>query len=312
MKLENIDANLLVAFDVLTTERSVTRAARRLGLSQPAMSNTLGRLRKVFGDPLLVRRRGSMQPTPRALELVDPIHRALGEIRRMLDAPSAFAPDTSKWTFRIAATDYASFVMLPPLTRRLRDIAPHVELEVHPLTDGVPEEDLRSGRVDLAVGAFPQERTGPFRHEDLFEDRLVCVTSPGSRRGNGRLTFAEFLRLPHVRTSPFVKATSPVDRRLAELGVERRVVLSTSHAQLAAMVAARTDLVATVGRRLAEGSGQHRLQVKRLPFDVPKFTVSMVWHERTANEASISWLREELRTVGLGLRRRRARLRARA
>jgi len=302
MKLEAIDANLLVAFDVLATERSVTRAARRLGLSQPAMSNTLGRLRKVFGDPLLVRRRGGMQPTRRALELVDPIHRALSEIRRTLDAPAVFDAGRSRWTFRVAATDYASLVVLPALTRRLRQTAPEVELEVIPLGDGLPEEDLRSGRLDVAVGAFAPERTGPLRHEELFDDGFVCIVRPGDSRTRRPLTFAEFLRRSHVRASPLGRACSMIDRRLAELGVERRVVLTTSHVLVAAMVAARTNLVATVGRRAAESSGLPRVQMRRLPFDIPKFTVSMVWHERTANEGSVCWLREELRAVGCGLR----------
>jgi len=297
MKLEAIDANLLVAFDVLATERSVTRAARRLGLSQPAMSNTLGRLRKVFGDPLLVRRRGGMQPTRRALELVDPIHRALGEIRRTLDAPVAFEPGTSRSTFRVAATDYASLVVLPALTRRVRHTAPEVELEVLALGDGLPEEDLRAGRLDVAVGAFAPQRAGPLRHEELFDDGFVCIVR------QGRLTFAEFLRRSHVRASPLGRACSMIDRRLAELGVERRVVLTTSHVLVAAMLAARTNLVATVGRRLAERSGLPRIRMKRLPFEVPAFTVSMVWHERTANDPSVCWLREELRAVGVGLRR---------
>ncbi len=303
MKLETIDANLLVAFDVLATERSVTRAARRLGLSQPAMSNTLGRLRKVFGDPLLVRRRGAMQPTRRALELVEPIHRALSEIRRTLNAPETFDPGTSRQTFRVAATDYASLVVLPRLTRRLRHGAPDVDLEILALGEGLPEEDLRSGRLDVAVGAFAPERAGPFRHEELFDDGFVCVTRNGHPRTSPRLTLAEFLRLPHVRAMPLGRACGMIDRRLAELGVERRVVLTTSHVLVAAMVATRTNLVATVGRRAAESSGLPRVHLKRLPFDVPRFTISMVWHERTANEASICWLRDELRAVGLGLRR---------
>jgi len=297
MKLEAIDANLLVAFDVLATERSVTRAARRLGLSQPAMSNTLGRLRKVFGDPLLVRRRGGMQPTRRALELVDPIHRALAEIRRTLDVPTTFDAGSSRRTFRVAASDYASLVVLPLLTRRLRVTAPEVDLEIIALGDGLPEEDIRSGRLDVAVGAFVPERGGALRHEELFDDGFVCIVR------QGRLTFAEFLRRSHVRASPLGRACSMIDRRLAELGVERRVVLTTSHVLVAAMLAARTNLVATVGRRLAERSGLPRVQMKRLPFEVPRFTVSMVWHERTANEPSVCWLRDELRAVGARLGR---------
>src|SRR5262245_59138038 len=138
MNLSAVDVNLLVAFDALINERSVTRAARRIGLSQPAMSNALGRLRTLFGDPLLVRGAREMTPTARALELVGPIHRALTEIQHALDSTSTFDPKRSERTIRLAVTDYVAVVLLPRLLRRLARVAPLIDVETQPLDGTLP------------------------------------------------------------------------------------------------------------------------------------------------------------------------------
>src|SRR5262245_506652 len=163
VNLSGIDVNLLVVFDALVHERSVTRAATRVGLSQPALSNALSRLRVLFGDPLLVRVGREMSPTRRALDLAGPINRALVDLQHAVDSTATFDPKRSARTIRLALTDYVATVLLPRLIRCLTRTAPGVDIETQPLDGRLPAEELRSGRLDLAFGNFPQPPSSPLR-----------------------------------------------------------------------------------------------------------------------------------------------------
>lgn len=298
MNLSAVDVNLLVAFDALVNERSVTRAARRTGLSQPAMSNALGRLRALFRDPLLVRGAREMTPTTLALEVAGPIHRALVEIQHALDTTSTFDPKRSERTIRLAVTDYVAVVLLPRLLRRLAREAPLVDVETQPLNGSLPADDLRSGRVDLAFGNFPQPVSAPLRQEALFKERFVCVTRRKHPRVPRRLTLARFAKLSHVLVSPRGERSGVVDRVLAERGLGRRVVLTTSHFMVAPMVVARTDLITTLPRRGAEALREAlRLRLVEPPLRLPRFVISMVWHGRTDEDVCGRWFREEVRAI---------------
>ena len=298
MNLAAIDVNLLVVFDALVNERSVTRAATRVGLSQPAVSNALNRLRTLVGDPLLIRSAREMIPTPRALELAGPIHRALSEIQRALDAASTFDPKSAERTVRLAVTDYVAVVLLPRLLHRLARLAPRIDVETQPLNGNLPSDDLRSGRVDLAFGNFPQPVSSPLRQQALFNEEFVCVMRRDHPRAGRRLTLAQFVKLSHVLVSPRGERTGIVDRKLAERGLARRVALTTAHFMVAPTVVSRTDLITTLPRRGAEALGEAlRLRLIAPPLRLPRFTISIVWHGRTDEDPQGRWLREQVRNL---------------
>lgn len=298
MNLSGVDVNLLVAFDALVNERSVTRAARRVGLGQPAMSNALARLRALFDDRLLIRSAREMVPTARALELAGPIHRALVEIQHALDATTTFDPARSERTIRLAVTDYVAVVLLPRLLRHLARVAPLIDVETQPLNGSLPSDDLRSGRLDLAFGNFPQPPSAPLRQESLFKEDFMCVIRRNHPQVPRRLTLPRFTKLAHILVSPRGERSGVVDRLLAERGLRRRVVLVTSHFMVAPIVVARTDLITTLPRRGAEAlEDALRLRLVEPPLRLPRFVISMVWHGRTDEEACGRWFREEVRTI---------------
>lgn len=298
MNLSGLDVNLLVAFDALVHERSVTRAATLVGLSQPAMSNALSRLRALFGDPLLVRVGREMAPTRRALDLAGPIHRALVDLQHALDSPATFDPARSERTIRLALTDYVATVLLPGLIRRLTRAAPGIDIESQPLDGHVPTEELRSGRLDLAFGNFPQPASSPLRQEALFREGFVCLVRRGHPLVRGRLTLRRFVTLHHVLVSPRGERSGVVDRLLAARGLQRRVAFTTSHFMVAPTVVSQTDLISTVPRRAAEALGRKlRLRLFEPPLRLPRFEISMVWHGRMDDEPHGHWFREEVRQL---------------
>jgi len=298
MNLSGIDVNLLVAFDALVHERSVTRAATRVGLSQPAMSNALSRLRALFGDPLLVRVGREMSPTRHALDLAGPIHRALVDLQHAVDSTTSFDPARSARTVRLALTDYVATVLLPALIRCLTRTAPSLDIETQPLDGTLPAEELRSGRLDLAFGNFPQPVSSPLRQQPLFREGFVCLVRRGHPMVRTRLTLRRFVALQHVLVSPRGERSGVVDRLLGARGLERRVAFTTSHFMVAPTVVSQTNLITTVPRRAAEVLGRRlRLRLFEPPLRIPPFEISMVWHGRTDEEPLAHWFREEVRRI---------------
>src|SRR5688572_9306507 len=173
-QLSGLDMNLLVVLDVLLAERNVTRAAARLGLSQPAVSNALSRLRTAFGDPLLVRTPQGMAPTPQAVGLEAPLRDALVRVRSAVTGGTEFDPATAQRTFVLAATDYVQFVLLGELVRRVQTIAPGISLKVVPMTHGSPWNELEAGAVDITLSGAPTRQSRLHRRA-LFRDRVVCI-----------------------------------------------------------------------------------------------------------------------------------------
>src|SRR5262245_28893408 len=298
VNLSGIDVNLLVAFDALVHERSVTRGATRVGLSQPAMSNALSRLRALFCDPLLVRVGREMSPTRHALDLAGPIHRALVDLQHAVDSTTTFDPARSARTIRLALTDYVATVLLPTLIRCLTRTAPSIDIETQPLDGTLPAEELRSGRLDLAFGNFPQPVSSPLRQQPLFREGFVCLVRRGHPMVRTRLTLRRFVALQHVLVSPRGERSGVVDRLLGARGLERRVAFTTSHFMVAPTVVSQTNLITTVPRRAAEVLGRRlRLRLFEPPLRIPPFEISMVWHGRTDEEPLAHWFREEVRRI---------------
>ena len=301
MNLYDIDLNLLVAFEALIEEGSVTAAAERIGLSQPAMSNVLARLRKLFGDPLLVRTPEGMAPTPRAQELAEPIHLALSAIQQALQPQAQFIPARSQHTFTLATTDYAELVLLPRLMERLATEAPGANLNVRPVGARVPKVELESGRVDFALGLFREVPPG-VHAQTLFHERFVCLVQADHPDVRKKLSLKQFVTLQHVRLSSRGAVPGLVDEALASHGLQRRVALWVPHFLIIPIVVAQTQLIATLSERVARFFA-HLLPVRVLspPVDLPPYTLTQVWHERTHHDPAHEWLRGVLTELGKGV-----------
>jgi DNA-binding transcriptional LysR family regulator len=293
--LEGLDLNLLVALRALLAERHVTRAAARIGLSQPAMSHALSRLRELFGDPLLVRTPSGMRPTPRAEAMTDPLDRVLEELGRVLASPAPFDPARSTRRFRIATSDYIELVLLPSLLARVWSEAPQVDMRVSNLIDGA-QEDLAEGRLDLAVGLIGQfghpEPAQGIRFQRILTEKFVCVVREGHPLVKKRLSLDEFVALPHALVAPRGDAGGVVETALAKLGRRRRVALEVPHFLVAPHIVRETDLVLTLAKRLADRLAP-LLGLRQLapPLELDGFTMSMIWHERQHADPSHAWMR---------------------
>jgi DNA-binding transcriptional LysR family regulator len=285
------DLNLLVAFDALWTERHVTRAARRIGLTQPALSHALGRLRAQLDDPLFQRTPRGLVPTGRAQLLAPAIGEALALVRRAVETPARFDPATLTRTFTIGTSDYGELVILPELAARLGREAPGVRLAVRPLVT-MGERELLSGAHDLVLGVPHPEGAG-LRNEPLFEDRFASLLRAGHPAARRPLTLERFVALPHVLVSPTGEGDSVVDVALRARKLTRRVVLRIPHFLSAPLVVASSDAIITLPERVALAvARQHRLVVRTPPLPLPGISFSSFWHTRNDGDPAHQWLRE--------------------
>jgi DNA-binding transcriptional LysR family regulator len=291
-----LDANLLVALDALLRERNVTRAARRMGLTQSAMSHVLGRLRAHFADPLLVRAGRGLAPTALALALAEPVHDAVAAMRRLLAAPAAFDPAAAQRVFRVALTDGVGHLLLPALLARLAREAPGVRVQALAVAGTEPAERLAAGTLDLAITFFDTLPPSLRRH-DLYTDRYAVLLRRGHPAAR-RLDPATYASLRHIQIGGSAAADSKLDQRLREQGVRREVALAVPQFLLVPGVVARTDLAATLSRRLALAfAREHALVVRPLPVPLPAFAISQVWHERHEDDPAHRWWRGQVARV---------------
>jgi DNA-binding transcriptional LysR family regulator len=285
------DLALLVALDALLQEGSVTSAARRVGLSTPAMSHALARARRRLGDPLLVRAGRAMALTPRAAALRARVHTIVAEAGQVLAPPRRSAPAEFDRTFVVHASDHVLAVLGVELDRVLVDEAPGLSVRFVPNT---PEDAdrLREGESDLAVGIYgplPRE----MRTRRLLTDRFVCVVREDSRVVGRRLTLEDFVRLPHIQVAPRGLPGGYVDDVLRERGLERRVARAVPYFLTALELAARTDYLLTVSERLARAAAARlRLRLLDPPIALRPYALSLVWHPRFDGDGEHRWLRE--------------------
>ena len=299
MNLAAVDLNLFVVFDAVMKERGVTRAAAKIGLTQPAVSNALARLRMHFGDPLFFRAGKAMVPTPRALELAPDVEAALVRLRGVLRRPE-FDPRESAAVFRIATTDEVELLLFPLLARRLETAgASWISAHCRRL-DGlyrIPAEELRGGTVDFAIGTFgPSASTDAgLVSRELYSPRYVSIARRNHPEVRGKLDLRLFCRLRHAAT--FYPGAGPglIDRILEESGRKRRVVLSLPDWLGVPFVVARSNLIATVPDVVARAAETALgLQILRCPVPIPRLSMNIVWHARTHESAPHRWFREIL------------------
>ncbi|MBL9105329.1 MAG: LysR family transcriptional regulator [Myxococcales bacterium] len=300
--LAAMDLNLLVTLEALLGERHVTRAAARLGLSQSATSHALARLRRLLGDPLLVRDGQLLVPTTRAAALAPRLAEALASLRSVLAPPAAFDPATARRRFTLGMADYAQFVLLPPLLARLSAAAPHVDLVVRDSAiDRLDEIDFTVAPDSSVARSDPLRggRQPALRGRRLFRERYVCVARRGHPRIGKKLDLATFVALPHAFIAPRGTPGGVVDDALAERGLTRRVALMIQHFLVAPDAIAGSDLIITLAERLARAfAGRLPLALHEPPLALPRFTMQLYWHERRHLDPAHQWLRRQILEVG--------------
>jgi len=297
MKLRSLDLNLLVVFDAIYRERSVTRAAARVGLSQPATSNALARLRGYLKDELFLRGRDGLRPTPRAVELAPRLHALLVDLEHVLEIQE-FVPETAQRTVRIAAVDYFSVVIMPTLARILKREAPGIRVQIGPSV-GRSLEALDQGEIDFACGAFDDlpDRFGSAR---LIEERYSCLLRKEHPLAKKKLTKRRYANADHILMSPIGGSRGFVDRELAEAGLRRRVSLVVNHFAAAPPIVAANDLILTAPTILLNLLRTSRHVVVDCPVDTPvdfRFH-ELVWHDKLSRHPGQIWLREAIIRAG--------------
>lgn len=292
-----LDLNLLMALDALLVERNVTRAAARVGLTQSAMSHKLRRLRELFHDDLLVGGRQGMVPTERALALAGPVRRGLLELHAAVRITAPFDPTTARRDFTIVSSDYADFVILPRVIEHLSRHAPGIGIRIRPPAAS-NAHDLEDGSADLVMGMAVEGSS--LKQRAVFEETFVTIARPGHPAladDEGSISLSRYVELGHVLVSAD-DGPGIVDRVLAGQGLSRRVVLRTPYFVGVPFMVARSELVATIPRALAEEAATVvPLRVLPPPLPLPSFRVTMTWHERAHRDPAHEWLRELSRRI---------------
>lgn len=299
MDIRAVDLNLLKAFDALATERAVTRAASRIGLSQPAMSHALSRLRGLFADDLFVRSAGGMEPTARAREIAPLVSAAIEQIEAALNLGAGFDPATSAATFTAGMGEYAEVALAGHLAEAFSHEAPKATLRLLPLTGVDAAEQLERGAIDVAV-AHLRGMPPPIETTLLFRDPFVVVVRDGHLVTQAPLTLEAYAAQNHVLVSPRGDASGALDRILVDFGLRRRVALLVATYLAVAAVLAASDFVATLPSRAARLIAAHA-EIATLPLPVDfSATISMAWHRRAASEPAQAWFRKLLTEAAIG------------
>jgi DNA-binding transcriptional LysR family regulator len=292
MNVIDLDLNLLRAFDAIATEGSVTVAGERIGLSQPAMSNALARLRQMFDDPLFVRTPRGMRPTPFAQQLAQPVREALRLIQTALQQHAGFEPRSSGNTFRLFMSDIGEMVFLPGLLERIKHDAPGVKIEVVRIPIKDVHTALEAGEIDLAVGFLPGLITG-MRQQPLFREQYVCMLRADHPVIGDRISAKQFRAAAHVLVSYAGTGHQMIEETFLKEGLGERIAVRVPHFLVVPMILARTDLVVTVPSRVAEVFAQSgNFKVLKLPLPMPSFEVRLHWHQRFHQDPANRWLRQ--------------------
>lgn len=291
MEVKDIDLNLLVVFEHLLRLGTVSGTAKALHVSQPAVSNALARLRKIFDDELFVRSAKGMLPTPVALELAEPVAHALDTLQSALNRKVLFDPLTSDRLFQLAMTDIGEVNFIPKLMSVLRERAPRVSVATVRNTAVNLQEEMSHGKVDLAIGHLP-ELTSEFFQRRLFRQRYVCMFRPGHPLDKRTVRVKDFEQAEHVVVTAAGTGHARVDEILARLGVERNIRLKVPHFVAVADIVQSTDLVATVTEKFAQRSAKFfGLKYIAHPVDLPEIQINLFWHSRYHRDPASQWLR---------------------
>lgn len=294
MDFHGIDLNLLVAFDALMNERNVTRAAARVGVSQPAMSAALSRLRTLLGDPLFQRGADGLLPTPRARDLALPIAEALRHIEAAMVSRPEFQPEKASVTFKLGLQDYPTVVLLPALLEALEKTTPGIVLNVFAFNDRNAAVDLLdAGIIDAAIGVPPADADGRILTQPLLRDEFVSIVSGDHAAAGHAMDMKTYLDLQHVLVSPEGQLHGLVDQALAQQGLKRKLALTLPQIFAVPAVVARTNMTATILGRVAQhAQASHRLALFAPPLALPEIVFHLIWHRRSDSHPAQRWFRE--------------------
>jgi DNA-binding transcriptional LysR family regulator len=301
MNLRSVDLNLLVALDALLTERHVTRAAEKVGLSQPAMSNALSRLRHHFGDDLLIRTAKGMETTSRGQALVSPVRNALRQVERMLESAPAFDPKRTKRRFTVRLSDLLSFLILPQLSTDIGEASSDLGLDVVHFPPVQTIDALEKDDIDVAV-SMELQHSSSIRSEVAFADRMVCVMSKSHHLAGQRLTLKTFLAERHIKVSMSPTDLRFVDNVFANRRLKRSTSLNVPHWLVVPHILKRTDYLSVMPASFADALAEKSLVVRDLPFASAAFEWKIYWHRRHDDNPAITWLRGQIRIACSNLR----------
>jgi DNA-binding transcriptional LysR family regulator len=292
--LSQLDLNLLRVFDAVARERHVTRAAARLGLSQPAVSNALARLRAALGDELFLRRPGGVEPTALAAALTRPVAEVLDRLRDTLAAHAPFEPSTSTRVFRLGLSEYAEAVLAPPLLERLSREAPGVVVAIRHADRTNAEALLEEDAIELAIAVLP-EPSALYTRLRLLPEAFLVLLRPGHPLAEGEITLERFTAFPHLLHSANGSRDGALDQPLREAGHPRRVGAVVAHLSAVPGILMRTDMVMTLSGRLARLLAEaHGLLLRPCPVAIRHTRLSLVFHRRCEADAGHAWLRRTL------------------
>ncbi len=291
MKLRSIDLNLLAVFDAIAAEGNLTRAANRLGMSQPAMSNALARLRETLDDPLFVRTGRGMEPTPRARLMTEPIRQALDLMQNSLRTDSAFDYASSKRSFTVAVEDYGEAVVMPRFMEWLNRVAPGVHVRIRPESGDALLAEMKRGAIDMAMEYHrPQDKE--FSVQTLMEETLVSMVRQGHPLVGDSLSLEQYVTLEHVVIDSHSPRGPLVDRELKRRGLSRNIALQVPHFLSMPLIVRTTDIICTLPLRMARVYAEHfRLKVLKPPIDFPAIPVYLVWSKGLDADPGHQWFR---------------------
>src|SRR3954463_14424102 len=294
--IQELDLNLLYVLVALEKKRSVSAAALSLQKSQPAVSGSLARLRTFFNDPLFVRSGNSMQPTPRAITLIEAARAVLERVGTDIVSTPSFDPNTNHQTISIALSDVGEIVFLPGILKDLRKFAPHALVRSVSLPAGDVAEGLENGSIDLAVGYFPDLKQSNFFQQALFTDSFASLMRLDHPLTARKLSIKQYLELEHAVVHAESRTEEVMERYLARKKIYRKVVLSTPHFASAPIIVAQSDLIVTIPEPLARyfARASANLRAIGLPFEPPRIQLKQFWHRKFHHDQRNAWLRSRV------------------
>ncbi|MDO8298388.1 LysR family transcriptional regulator [Lacisediminimonas sp.] len=308
MSFLTLDLNLLRVFDAIMIEQNLTRAADRLAMTQPAVSNALRRLRDALGDELLIRTAHGVKPTPHAETLWPTVRKALSALEDVLE-PGDFDIRTAQATFRLSMSDATAALGLPGLVRAIEEQGAAIKIRMTPLLTRDPRPLLAHGDIDLAIGFFPgvvsQLASAPekaIRHERVYSGHYLCVMRKDHPLARGNLSLDTYCAANHLLVSFSGRAYAVIDDLLAQMGRERKILLTVNQYFTAGRVVANSDLITVLPRHLIAATGMTReLVAKELPLELPSVHVDMLWHERDTRNPAHQWVRRQMMEMKSGV-----------
>ena len=296
MKIKDTDLNLFIAFDVIYTEKNLTKSGQVLGITQPAVSNALARLRDLFNDELFIRTSRGMIPTPVANQLIGDIRNALSLIQNTISVSEKLDPSTAEMTFKISIGDTSEYRLLPLLIKELAEIAPRVKVETYLTPRKDAPRELASGAIDFSIDP-PLQSDQHLKHEKIYqEDYVMIVRKDHPILDKEKITIEDYLDLSHIHISNRKTGMGHVDMTLYKLGLTRDIYLRAQHFLVAPYIVEQSDMAITTTKGFAV---DRNLAWRELPFDIDPLVLHLYWHENNDNESSSKWMRDlMLKTYG--------------